>query len=85
MSNTGIGYLLNQPLWIPDQPTPCQQAPDMWFPEKGGATKASIEACSHCPVRRECAEAAFTQRERHGIWGGIPAVQRIYLRRKATS
>lgn len=35
--------------------------------------------CDTCPVREPCLNAALARPERHGIWGGMSATQRIAL------
>lgn len=44
--------------------------PDLWFPEKGGATRQAKEMCLRCTVRQPCLEFALANEERFGIWGG---------------
>lgn len=47
------------------------------------------KVCTWCPVRASCLEWAFTQNERHGVWGGLgeeerDAERRRWLRRRAS-
>jgi WhiB family redox-sensing transcriptional regulator len=54
--------------------------PELWFPEKGGTTsRAVLEICASCPVRRSCLAAAIVNVE-DGIWGGVQPVPRSQAR-----
>jgi WhiB family redox-sensing transcriptional regulator len=60
----------------------CAQVdPDLWFPEKGGATREAKKVCMSCPVRDECLEYALANEERFGIWGGKSERERRRLLR----
>lgn len=37
------------------------------------ALEAAGEACPGCPVAEACLELGITEREKWGVWGGIPA------------
>jgi WhiB family transcriptional regulator, redox-sensing transcriptional regulator len=54
--------------------------PEAFFPEKGGSTREAKRVCSGCAVRAECLEAALTNDERFGIWGGLSERERRRLR-----
>lgn len=56
-----------------------QTDPDIWFPEKGGQVHRAKSVCAACPVRRPCLDAALTNRERHGVWGGLSEKERRQL------
>lgn len=48
---------------------------DMFYPDGRGAVltraiETAQQICAQCPVRTQCADAADTQHERYGIWGG---------------
>ena len=60
--------------------------PEAFFPEKGGSTREAKRVCSGCAVRVECLEAALTNDERFGIWGGLSERERrrIRLQRRET-
>lgn len=59
----------------------CKQAdPEMFYPEKGGATSAAKRICRACPVRQECLNHALDHDERFGIWGGLSERERRKLR-----
>jgi WhiB family redox-sensing transcriptional regulator len=54
--------------------------PELWFPEKGGATsRAVLEICASCPVRRSCLATALVDVE-DGIWGGVETARRRQAR-----
>ncbi|HEY8789574.1 MAG TPA: WhiB family transcriptional regulator [Actinopolymorphaceae bacterium] len=54
--------------------------PELWFPEIGGTTsRAVLEICASCPVRRTCLASAIVNVE-DGIWGGVQAVPRSQAR-----
>lgn len=61
-----------------------QTDPDMWFPEKGGSTRAAKAICASCPVRAECLDYALEHEDigAHGIWGGLSEVERRGLKRQ---
>lgn len=70
--------------WI-DQSACVGHDPNMWWPSSSdGRSAAQVELdtlvalriCRGCPVRRECAEFAQTNREREGIWGGVQLIPR---------
>lgn len=57
----------------------CKDAdPEMFFPETAAAEKDALSLCAQCPdwVRSACLEYALTQREPHGVWGGMTSRQR---------
>ena len=67
-----------------EAPLCAQVGGDLWFPDKGvdtGTFPKAIQICHQCRHRLECAEWGI-QNERHGIWGGLTAVQRKAIRRK---
>ena len=51
-----------------------------WYPDKGGNNWTPyIEArdlCGRCPVNNDCLLYALRNKERFGLWGGIPERQR---------
>lgn len=57
--------------------TPCQDLPDIFFPEdlpagsvRKQATQMAKRMCATCPIQMACFEYAITAKERFGIWGG---------------
>lgn len=59
-----------------------QTDPDLFFPERGGASVAAAKrVCLACPVRSECLDAALRRRERFGVWGGLSERERRALLR----
>ena len=67
-----------------EAPLCAQVGGDLWFPEVGGDTTIVLRAkniCKLCTHRLECAEWGINN-ERHGVWGGLTAVERKNIRRK---
>lgn len=58
--------------------------PEIFFPERGGSSKAARSVCTNCPVRIECLKYALANREQFGIWGGTSERERRKLRRLAS-
>lgn len=56
--------------------------PEIFFPERGGSSKAAREVCARCEVRRQCLEYALNNKEQFGIWGGTSERERRRLRRE---
>jgi WhiB family redox-sensing transcriptional regulator len=48
-----------------------------WFPAAGEKPNRQIAICERCTVRAECLEAAMTNVERFGVWGGSSAAARV--------
>ena len=68
--------------------TPCQSAPDAFFPEDADNTMVEAEQrriakalCSECPIKAECLAYALAVNEQFGIWGGMTLYQRRELAR----
>lgn len=61
-----------------------QTDPDLWFPDKGGSSRAARRLCGSCEVRQDCLDEALARDERHGIWGGLTEPERRRLRPPAT-
>lgn len=61
-----------------------QVDPEIFFPERGGSSKAARSVCMNCPVRIECLKYALANREQFGIWGGTSERERRKLRRLAS-
>lgn len=66
----------------------CAQVdPELFFPEKGGSTKAAKRLCNGdpdrgappCPVRLECLQIALDEDHRFGVWGGLSERERAAL------
>lgn len=77
-----ISNKLLQPLdWQSD--ARCNDAdPEIFFPERGGSSKAARAVCSQCDVRAECLEYALNNKEQFGIWGGTSERERRRLRKE---
>jgi WhiB family redox-sensing transcriptional regulator len=58
--------------------------PEIFFPERGGSSKAARNVCGRCDVRMECLRYALRNREQFGIWGGTSERERRKLRRLAS-
>jgi len=59
--------------------TPCQSAPDVFFPEDDGVKGAITYArqlCAECPVAMLCLEYALDNAELIGVWGGTSPNER---------
>lgn len=59
--------------------------PEIFFPEKGGSTRAAKRVCRSCEVRAECLEYALDNPDagRYGIWGGFSERERRIFRKEA--
>lgn len=44
------------------------------------ALQLAVQLCRRCPVRCDCLDYALTNREEHGIWGGLTSVERKRIR-----
>jgi WhiB family redox-sensing transcriptional regulator len=53
--------------------------PEVFFPEKGGSTRAAKAVCAECPVAAECLNFAIDTGQKFGIWGGVPERKRRKL------
>jgi Transcription factor WhiB len=64
--------------------------PDQWYPvsiepaQARHEAAAAIAVCTSCPVRTQCLELSLRHWDigRHGVWGGLVATDRAYLRRR---
>jgi WhiB family redox-sensing transcriptional regulator len=61
---------------------PSRKIDALFFPERGGSTKAARALCSECCVKAECLEYALENREGFGIWGGTSERDRRKLRKR---
>ena len=60
----------------------CTQVdPEIFFPERGGSSKAARMVCKGCPVQGICLEYALNNKEQFGIWGGTSERERRRLRK----
>ena len=69
-----------------DEDPQCYNFPDAFFPEKGGSAQVveltwAKQTCAACPLQAICGEYGVKW-ERHGVWGGLSAVERREIRRK---
>jgi WhiB family redox-sensing transcriptional regulator len=58
--------------------------PEIFFPERGGSSKAARAVCNDCEVRSQCLNYALQNREQFGIWGGTSERERRRLRKRAS-
>lgn len=64
----------------------CRQTdPEIYFPEKGGSTRAAKRMCLDCTVKSECLSAALETDERFGVWGGASERERRKMQRDIES
>ena len=76
-ARTAMALFIDQP-WV-DQALCAQTDPELWFPEKGGATHVAKATCAQCFVQAECLDYALTTNERFGVWGGLSERERRAL------
>lgn len=50
--------------------------PELFFPEKGGSSRAAKKICKACDVQAECLEDALARNEYYGIAGGLSERER---------
>src|SRR4051794_29089636 len=88
MSETVFEYDLSR---LPKDPMP----PDMWqdraacygidpevfFPAWEAAAGLALSYCNACSIREPCLAWALKNRERYGVWGGLPEQQRRRISR----
>jgi WhiB family redox-sensing transcriptional regulator len=55
--------------------------PEIFFPERGGSSKAARSVCAQCEVRLNCLEYALKNKEQFGIWGGTTERERRRIRK----
>lgn len=75
MGNVGQYRELAQAL--ADNETPCQDLPDIFFPEdfpdketRERAIRLARTMCATCPVKLQCFQYAIEAKEPYGIWAG---------------
>jgi len=56
---------------------------EMFFPDKGGSTRAAKTICRKCTVVDACLVSALVRDEQHGIWGGLSPRERRQLKKDA--
>lgn len=63
--------------------TPCEEAPEMFYPEDFGdeemfdmATKIAKQLCAECPLIKQCREWALLAAVPYGILGGLTVHER---------
>ncbi len=58
--------------------------PEIFFPERGGSSRAARAVCGQCRVRAQCLRYALANREQFGIWGGTSERERRKLKKLAS-
>jgi WhiB family redox-sensing transcriptional regulator len=58
--------------------------PDLFFPDRGEATREAKQVCAGCPVKRRCLEYALDAGEKFGVWGGKSERRRLRAARRAS-
>lgn len=53
-----------------------QTDPEIFYPEKGGSSKAAKAVCGQCEVRASCLQAALDRGEQYGVFGGLTFTER---------
>jgi WhiB family redox-sensing transcriptional regulator len=56
--------------------------PEIFFPERGGSSRAARAVCDLCKVRADCLEYALNNKEQFGIWGGTSERERRRIRKE---
>ena len=56
---------------------------DLFFPGRGGSTRAARAICGECPVVAECRDYAVRTKQAYGVWGNTSERQRRRLRKDA--
>lgn len=64
-----------------DQALCAEADPELFFPDKGGSSRAAKTICKQCPVRLHCLETSLANDELFGTWGGLTERERRPLRR----
>jgi hypothetical protein len=54
---------------------------DAWYGETQMLIEYAKNICHTCPVMNDCLDFALRNDERHGVWGGLSANQRMKLTR----
>lgn len=62
---------------------PCQQWPDLYFPDLGGTSEPAKALCQGCPVLLQCLSYAIQADEPYGVWGGASVLERKRIKRNA--
>ncbi len=81
----GFAQALRELTWMDDAACADHPEPDLWFPERGGTTKAAKAICATCPVRAECLQYALDDPDVEGVWGGTSTKDRKQIRRLKNS
>lgn len=72
---SGAAALITPEPWVQDGL--CTQTdPDMFFPDKGYASKPARDICADCDVVAEGLAYALRTKQQYGVWGGKTERQR---------
>jgi WhiB family transcriptional regulator, redox-sensing transcriptional regulator len=85
IANLSSGSAPVDPLWWQEFGACANADPEIFFPERGGATRAARATCKTCDpgIRAECLAYALLNNEQTGIWGGTSERERRKLRSQA--
>lgn len=77
------GYWLFIKKLSANSPVPCEENPEVFFPEdfsgkqvRQVATALAKSLCNKCPVKKDCFTYAVESGQRYGIWAGTTAAER---------
>jgi WhiB family transcriptional regulator, redox-sensing transcriptional regulator len=62
---------------------PCQQWPDLFFPNIGETSEPAKKLCQGCPIMLQCLAYALQAGELYGVWGGASALERKRINKNA--
>lgn len=84
IANLSSGSTPVDPLWWQEFGACAKVNPEIFFPERGGATKAARAICRTCDsgIRAECLAYALANNEKIGIWGGTSERERRAIRKR---
>ena len=71
-------YTNQTPWW--DQAACKGVNPDMFHPQRGQSPSPAKRICETCPVLNTCRSYALSVGERIGVWGGLTAKERRFMR-----
>jgi WhiB family redox-sensing transcriptional regulator len=68
------------PAWVTRGACDVVADPEIFWPERGGSSKAARAVCAQCSERIPCLTWALDNSETFGIWGGTTDRERRALR-----
>lgn len=83
---TAIMSDVNTAAWM-DRGACRSEDPELFFPispygNGEQQVRQAISVCHDCSVREECLGYALTNRQQHGIWGGLTEQERLAVLRR---